>query len=211
MKKVLSLIIVCFCAFILGLNIIKAEGCAQFKTPDSCELGVTYKEENKKNVVDKNFSCVWNDEHKFCSPTGLVYLSCGKGNTKAYDIPVFIPKIVSYAILILKTATPVILIFMGMFQLIKAIASQNEDEMKKARSALVKKIIASVIIFFMVSIVQFVVKIVADESEMASTEACLTCFLNNDCKNAYYYTDGYGNCYSVKNPGADFDCPTKYY
>ena len=84
------------------------------------------------------------------------------------------------------------------------------DEMKKAKSSLVKKLIAAVIIFFMVSIVQFVVSKVADDSEQSSLSACMSCFINNDCGKSMYYTDGYGNCYSVATKGL-VECPVADY
>lgn len=163
-----------------------------------------------------NFGCAWNEQYEFCSPNGLAYLSCGGTDDEdkdsiAYDIPVMVPRLSSYAITALKTITPVILIIIGMFQLIKAIASQNEDEMKKARSALIKKLIAAVMIFFLVAIVQFVVKQVADDAEQSSTEACFNCFINNSCDGAMYYTDGYGNCYSVKTNEKLDSCPVDKY
>lgn len=180
--------------------------CAGFHNESSCNLGETR--------FNGNFGCAWNKKYSFCSPTGLAYLSCGKGDTNAYDIPVIVPRLTSYAIILLKTITPVILIFIGMFQLIKAIVAQNEDEMKKARGSLVKKLIAATMIFFIVSIVQFAIKQVADDSEQSSAEACLDCFINNNCKNALYYTDyinGYGICYSVLNPKQKISCPTSKY
>ena len=86
-----------------------------------------------------------------------------------------------------------------MFQLIKAIASQNEDEMKKAKSSLIKKLVISVLIFFVATIVQFIIKQVADDDELGSTSDCLSCFVNNDCSGAMYYVDGYGYCYYLSN------------
>ena len=187
------------------------DNCAGFKTEEKCKVGITAK--------NGNYGCVWNDDYTdlndkgkgFCSPSGLLYLSCGSGDSIAYDIPVMVPRLTSYAITALKTVTPVILIIMGMFQLIKSITSQNEDEMKKAKSSLVKKVIASVIIFFMVSIVQFVVSKVADTKEQESLSSCLSCFLNNDCGKNYYYTDGYGNCYNISNNKKREHCPVEHY
>lgn len=179
------------------------DSCAGFKTKETCKIGQT------KNAG--NFGCAWNEQYEFCSPTGLSYLSCGSKDSIAYDIPVMVPRLTSYAITALKTITPVILIIIGMFQLIKAITSQNEDEMKKARSALVKKLIAAAMIFFLVAIVQFIVKQVADDSEQSSTEACFDCFINNNCTNAMYYTDGYGNCYSVDTKEKLDSCPVDKY
>ena len=178
------------------------DSCAGFTTEKTCKVGQT------KNAG--NFGCAWNEQYQFCSPTGLSYLSCGSKDSIAYDIPVMVPRLTSYAITALKTITPVILIIIGMFQLIKAISSQNEDEMKKARSALIKKLIAAAMIFFLVAIVQFIVKQVADKSEQSSTEACFDCFINNNCSNAMYYTDGYGKCYAVSS-NSQIDCPVDKY
>ena len=175
---------------------------AKNQTKETCKIGQT------KNAG--NFGCAWNEQYEFCSPTGLSYLSCGSKDSIAYDIPVMVPRLTSYAITALKTITPVILIIIGMFQLIKAISSQNEDEMKKARSALIKKLIAAAMIFFLVAIVQFIVKQVADKSEQSSTEACFDCFINNNCSNAMYYTDGYGKCYAVSN-NSQIDCTVDKY
>ena len=177
---------------------LDATSCADFGNPDNCNSGIS---ENGR------FNCVWNEKYKFCSLTGLTYLSCGSDKSDAHDIPVFLPRITSYAIIILKTATPIILIIMSMIQIIKAIASQNEDEMKKAKSALVKKIIAAALIFFVTTIVQFVIKQVADSSEAGSANQCLSCFVNNDCNGSMYYTDGYGKCYNVKTK-EEFECNT---
>ena len=180
-----------------------ASSCADFTTEDACMTGRT--------SDNGSFGCNWNKQYEFCSVSGLAYLSCGSGDEIAYDIPVIVPRLVSYFIVVLKTATPVILIFISMIQLIKAIGSQNEDEMKKARSSIVKKLIAAVLIFFVISIVQFVVKQVADDSEQSSVEACMTCFINNDCAGASYFTDGYGNCYGASDGKVLDKCPVEHY
>lgn len=166
-----------------------ATSCAGFYTENACKAGVG-KDNNR-------FGCAWNEKYEFCSVNGLVYLSCGNTDNKtdAHDIPVMVPRLTSYGVTILKTVTPVILIIISMFQLIKAIASQNEDEMKKAKSSLIKKLIISVLIFFVTTIVQFIIKQVADDTELGSSSQCLSCFVNNDCNGAMYFVDGYGYCY----------------
>ena len=179
------------------------DSCAGFSTEKDCIVG--------KTKEHGNFGCAWNSEYNFCSVSGLTYLSCGSNDAIAYDIPEILPRLSSYAILILKTATPIILILIGMIQLLKAAAAQNEEDMKKAKTSLTKKIIIAVMIFLIISIVQFIVKQVADDSEQLSTQACLECFINNDCKNAAYYTDGYGRCYLASNPTKDFKCPVDKY
>lgn len=179
------------CSMISGVS--TATSCADFHTESSCKAGV-----GKDNA---RFGCAWNEKYEFCSANGLVYLSCGNTDNKtdAHDIPVMVPRLTSYGVTILKTVTPVILIIISMFQLIKAIASQNEDEMKKAKSSLIKKLIISVLIFFVTTIVQFIIKQVADDTELGSSSQCLSCFVNNDCSGAMYYVDGYGYCYYLSN------------
>lgn len=175
------------------------DSCAGFKSPTQCNNGIT--------ANNGNFGCAWNKKYEFCSPTGLTYLTCGSGKTDAHDIPELLPRLVSYFILILKTATPIVLIIMGMVQIIKAIANSNEDEIKKAKSSLIKKLIAAVLVFFSISIVQFVIDQVVDDDESGSVAACMDCFINNNCGGVTYYTDGYGKCYNVKTK-SEFDCNT---
>lgn len=168
-----------------------ATSCAGFKKKESCIAGI--------GKDGARFGCAWNDKYDFCSANGLAYLSCGTDGSDAHDIPVFAPRITSYGITILKTVTPVILIIMSMFQMIKAISSQNEDEMKKAKSSLVKKLVAAVLIFFVTTIVQFIIKQAADDSEVGSASQCLSCFVNNDCNGSTYFVDGYGYCYYLSD------------
>ena len=178
------------------------DSCAGFIDPNECSSGRT--------ANNGNFGCAWNKQYKFCSPNGLAYLSCGDptDNTDAHDIPVMVPRLVAYFIVVLKTATPIVLIIMGMVQIIKAIANTNEDEIKKAKSSLIKKLVAAALVFFSISIVQFVVDQVVDDDEKGSLSACMKCFINNDCNGSIYYTDGYGNCYYLSNKGEAVDCKT---
>lgn len=163
---------------------------------------------NSTNTSNANENVVTNEDYGFSSPTGLAYIGCGNKSacpeegtkgTGAYDIPVIIPQLTSYAVTLLKIVTPVILIIMGMVQLIKAIASQKEDEIKKYQSSLVKKVIIAVMIFFVISIVQFVISKAADSSESGSLRSCMQCFLNGtgDC-DSIYYRDANGKCITVK-------------
>ena len=88
-----------------------------------------------------------------------------------------------------------------MVQLIKAIVSQKEDEIKKGQNSLIKKVIIAVMIFFVISIVQFVISKVADKSESGSLQSCMQCFLNgpnSSACNSIYYRDANGNCKEVK-------------
>ena len=144
-------------------------------------------------VNNAYFACIWNETEygNYCSTDNLLYVACGD----AFDIPHQAPELISFAVNLLKIATPIILIFVSIITLFKAITASKEDEIKKAQSSLIKKIIAAVMVFFVVSIVQFVISKVADSSEQGGLESCLSCFLNNDCENSIYYKTNVGGTY----------------
>lgn len=150
---------------------------------------------NQNECVANN--CAYNKDYKFCSANGLAYLKCGD----SYDIPEIVPRLTSVAVTLLKTAVPLILIIVSIIQLVKSITANKEDDMKKAQSALIKKIIIAVIAYFVITIVQFVMlKVASDDTEKSNVTSCLSCFLNgtDKCGNMYY-KDGYGYCYSTEN------------
>lgn len=160
--------------------------------------------------VDYSFNdcprnCATNSKYKFCSPNGLTYLQCGD----SYDIPEMVPELFSFAVSVLKTITPIVLIVISIIQLIKAITAGKEDEIKKAQTSLIKKVIIAAIIFSVVSLVQFVLlRVAANDQEKKNLSSCLSCLLNgtNKCGNMYY-KDGYGYCYNVNdNSKTAFKC-----
>lgn len=140
---------------------------------------------------------VKNKQYHFCSPNGLAYVGCGGSS----DIPVFVPQLVSYAVTFLKTITPLVLIIISIIQLVKAIASSKEDDMKKAKDSLIKRIIAAALVFFVITIVQFVVlKLSSDDNEKEGLKSCFSCFLNGTDKcSSLYYKDASGNHCSISN------------
>ena len=169
-------------------------GCSGYSYEKSCEH-------------NKYYSCIWNENEfgTYCNTDKLIYVQCGD----AFDIPHQAPAIISLAVNLLKIATPIILIIVSVIALLKATAASNEDEIKKAQKGLIRKVIAAVMVFFIISIVQFVVLKVADTdnskgaSEADNLSTCLSCFLNNDCSaNAYYKTSVFGKyeCTYFKDP-----------
>ena len=153
------------------------------------------------------FACVWNETKygNYCNTDNLTYVTCGD----SFDIPSSLPPLISFLVNLLKIVTPIILIVVSMVTLLKALAASKEDEINKAKNSLIKKVIAAVLIFFVVSIVQLVISIVADDSEAESISACLSCFLNNDCEtNIYYKTNVAGTytCTYLNGPKTTFTC-----
>lgn len=155
--------------------------------------GYTYESSCEHNDY---YSCIWNKSEygDYCNTDKLQYVQCGD----AFDIPHEVPSLISFLVNLLKIATPIILIMVSIISLLKALAASSEDEIKKAQKSLTRKIIAAVMVFFVISIVQYIVMLVADNTTKSSVNGkvetdnisnCLSCFLNNDCgANAYYKT-----------------------
>lgn len=94
-------------------------------------------------------------------------------------IPYVFASMVSTFITIIKIAVPILLVISGMISFFKVAASSNvDDEMKKAKSKLINSIIAAVIIFFVFSIVNFAVTLVAGTNNKFMK--CVECFMNTD-------------------------------
>ncbi len=106
----------------------------------------------------------------------LSYVSCGS----ATGIPVPVPELTSVAYTLIVIATPIILIVFSIVALVKAIVAGSPDEITKAKGKLIKKFLATAIIFFIAGITQFVVLQAASASEEASISNCLSCFLYHE-------------------------------
>lgn len=196
---------VCYTASYLGdANSVEED---YSSSPDGALSCYDY-DENKCKTDDEKFSCVWvkgKNTPGYCNVDRLQYVKCGD----AFDIPEQAPRIMSFVINLLKIGTPIILIITGIITLVKALAASKEDEMKKATSLLIKKVIASALVFFVVSIVQFVILKVADSSETGGVSSCLSCFLNNDCSSNVYFKTKVGDsyvCHLVSDPTTKIDC-----
>ena len=104
---------------------------------------------------------------------GLEY-TCG--NIGGFSFSGTFPYLVSYAILIIKIAVPIILVIFGMMDLMKAVIASKEDEIKKGQQTFIKRLIAAVIVFIVIQIVQIIVKFVS--SNDTSVSNCFNCFIN---------------------------------
>jgi len=190
-----------------GYSILKLTSSNPEKKPESSDVdyegGSCVEYTTEKSCEQNNsFACIWNETPygNYCNTDTLQYVQCGD----AFDIPRQVPEVFSLVVNLLKIAAPIILIIVSIISLLKALSASNEDEIKKAQKGLVRKIIAAVMVFFVISIVQFIVLIVADTdnskgaSEADNISTCLTCFLNNDCENSIYYKTNVGGTYICK-------------
>ena len=71
-------------------------------------------------------------------------------------------RLVKSVITLIQWGIPFVLILFGMIDLGKAVMSSKEDEMKKAQTTLIKRVIYAVAVFLVVTLVMFVMNLVSD-------------------------------------------------
>lgn len=100
----------------------------------------------------------------------------GCGNIK--EIDAMLPQTISTVISLIKVIIPVILIIFGMLDLGKAVAAQKEDEIKKGTKTFFARLVAAIVVFFVVSIVQLAFSLVGGNVENDNNWKCFDCFVN---------------------------------
>lgn len=93
-------------------------------------------------------------------------INCGD-----FNLPKVIVDLLGSAVNLIQIGIPILLVILGMLDLGKAVSSQKEDEIKKAQSMLIKRLIYGILVFLVVAIVGFVLSII--ESEASSAISCL--------------------------------------
>ena len=88
-------------------------------------------------------------------------------------------RIVGIVVWGIKVVVPIILIVVGMMDLAKAVTEKSEDKIKEAQQKLVKRAIAAVLVFLVVSLVGVVMKIVGDDS-YSECMGCITSPFNSE-------------------------------
>jgi hypothetical protein len=99
--------------------------------------------------------------------------TCGAGEITFGGM---IPYTVSLIVTGIKIVVPILLVVFGLLDLAKAVMAQKEDEIKKGQQTLVKRFIAAIIVFFVVYLVQIVVKFASGDDD--SIVGCVNCFVN---------------------------------
>jgi len=82
--------------------------------------------------------------------------------------------IIKAVINLIKIGVPIILVILGMLDMGKAVMSQKEDEIKKNQSLLIKRVIYAVVVFLVISIVQFAIGLVATDDNIVTCLKVLT-------------------------------------
>ena len=88
-------------------------------------------------------------------------------------------RIVKYFVRIIQFGVPILLIIFGMIDLGKAVMSSKDDEMKKAQSMLLKRFIYAVAVFLVITLVSFIMGVVAGaNAEDADDDSWSKCWTN---------------------------------
>lgn len=109
-------------------------------------------------------------------------VSCG--NELITHIPGALPKVISILYNILQIAVPILLVIMGSIDLVKGIAANKEDEMKKGQQIFIKRLIAGVLVFLVFIVVKLLISLVGNDTESDNKAErilqCTECFINNN-------------------------------
>ena len=87
------------------------------------------------------------------------------GSTGTTGIPSELAYIIGLLYRGIQIVIPVLLVLWGMLDLGKAVMAQKEEEIKKGQQTFIKRIVAAAIVFFVFTIVELLVGLVAEDSE----------------------------------------------
>ncbi len=105
--------------------------------------------------------------------------SCG--NNYVQGIPARFIRITKFLYNFIQVLVPVVIVILGILDLVKSIAGQKEDEIKKGQQTFIKRLIGAVVVFFVFAIIKFLVSILSSNS--TEVISCMDCFLkgNDSC------------------------------
>ena len=92
------------------------------------------------------------------------------------EVPGTLQNIVHYVYLGIQVVVPILLIVFGMIELAKAITAQKEEEIKKAQSSFLKKLVLAVLVFLVFTIVQLVFNFATgdlEENDKSNVWGCM--------------------------------------
>lgn len=90
-----------------------------------------------------------------------------------------------YLLMAAYVLAPVMLIVTGTITLLKAIAQKDDGAVKKAQNILIRKTIAAVAVFLVITVTRVALSLVASDAQgqKGNWEECASCFLSpGDCK-----------------------------
>ena len=97
-------------------------------------------------------------------------------------LPLLIAQITRTIIIVLQIVVPIIIIILGMFDLVKGLTSQKEEEIKKGQQIFIKRVGIGISIFLVFFIVEIVIGFVKPKNENIEMWNCVNCFINGQCE-----------------------------
>ncbi len=143
-----------------NMDALDCETKKQLGLVKSCESTPT-------DVVNPSDTFEYESSEKKC-------VSCGDGALK--DIPMQLPMFVRNLIFALQLLVPILLIALGVYDFIRAVISSDEKAMKESQGRFMRRIIAGVVIFFVIALVKFVFGMIPGN---VNTLGCVPCFISD--------------------------------
>lgn len=107
-----------------------------------------------------------------------VFAATVSGCSSIVDVDSKITNAVHIIIVVIQIVVPVLLVVFGSFDFVKSVIAQKDDEIKKGRQTFLQRLIAAVLVFFIVAIVRLVVSFAAGDGDKQTILDCANCFLN---------------------------------
>ena len=101
------------------------------------------------------------------------YVTCGP----IKELPKKVLEISNTIVNVLQIAVPVILVLFGAIDMVKAVSSQKEDDIKKAQGVLIKRLIMGALVYFVVVIVKLLLSAIGGNTD--GIWKCVQCFVSN--------------------------------
>ena len=102
-----------------------------------------------------------------------VYVTCGS----IKSLPKKILQLSNTIVNIMQVAVPIVLVLFGMIDLIKAISSGKDDDIKKSQGVLIKRLILGALVYFIVVIVKLLLSVIGGNTD--GIWNCVQCFISN--------------------------------
>ncbi len=90
-------------------------------------------------------------------------------------IPGKLAHIIYLVVRAIQVIVPILLIIWGMLDLGKAVMAQKEDEIKKGQQTFIKRLVAAILVFFVVAITRLIIGLFAPSSGGSGNGSLLGC------------------------------------
>ncbi len=134
--------------------------------------------ENSQNETAKT-----SNEETITSEGQIKAITC-TGNEQD-QIPANVPRFIRSLYNRIKILVPLFIIFLGMFDFIRVVVSTNNENMDQQKNKFMRRLIAGIAIFFVLTITQWVFGLIGEKENILG---CISCFLTTekDCQEAGY-------------------------